>query len=329
MTIRRRAALVGSLAGLAATPFVHGAAKAQTAGFPSHPLTLIVPFPAGGPADIFGRFLAQGMSASLKQSVVVENKSGAAGVTGMDYVAKAADAHTIGIYSASAGAIMQSLMPKMPYKPGIDLAPVILVVRIQEVLVVNNKFGVSDFKGLLAKLKANPGKFSYGSAGTGGITHLATELFKEETGTDILHVPYRGAAPATNDLIADTVQMALLDIPVLLPHIRSGALKPLAVSSDTRAPLLPDVPTMRELGYPKVNSDNWYGLGAPGLASLKYRGRLHDAAAEALKAKELIDAFAAVGGIVGGGSTEEFARFQREEVAKWAEVIKAANVKLE
>jgi len=319
----------GALAGLASTPFLRGAAQAQTAGFPSHPLTLIVPFPAGGPADIFGRFLAQGMSASLKQSVVVENKSGAAGVTGMDYVAKAADAHTIGIYSASAGAIMQSLMPKMPYKPGIDLAPVILVVRIQEVLVVNNKFGVSDFKGLLAKLKANPGKFSYGSAGTGGITHLATELFKQETGTDILHVPYRGAAPATNDLIADTVQIALLDIPVLLPHIRSGALKPLAISSDTRAPLLPDVPTMRELGYPRVNSDNWYGLGAPGLASLKYRGRLRDAAAEALKAKELIDAFAAVGGIVGGGSSEEFARFQREEVAKWAEVIKAANVKLE
>jgi tripartite-type tricarboxylate transporter receptor subunit TctC len=317
------------LAGLASAPFLRGAAQAQTAGFPSHPLTLIVPFPAGGPADIFGRFLAQGMSASLKQSVVVENKSGAAGVTGMDYVAKAADAHTIGIYSASAGGIMQSLMPKMPYKPGIDLAPVILVVRVQEVLVVNNKFGVSDFKGLIAKLKANPGKFSYGSAGTGGITHLATELFKEQTGTDILHVPYRGAAPATNDLIADTVQMALLDIPVLLPHIRSGALKALAISSDTRAPLLPDVPTMRELGYPKVNSDNWYGLGAPGVAQLKDRERLHDAAAEALKSKELIDAYGAVGGIVGGGSSEEFANFQRKEVAKWAEVIKVANVTLE
>jgi tripartite-type tricarboxylate transporter receptor subunit TctC len=319
----------GALAGLASAPFLRGAAQAQTAGFPSHPLTLIVPFPAGGPADIFGRFLAQGMSASLKQSVVVENKSGAAGVTGMDYVAKAADAHTIGIYSASAGGIMQSLMPKMPYKPGIDLAPVILVVRVQEVLVVNNKFGVSDFKGLIAKLKANPGKFSYGSAGTGGITHLATELFKEQTGTDILHVPYRGAAPATNDLIADTVQMALLDIPVLLPHIRSGALKALAISSDTRAPLLPDVPTMRELGYPKVNSDNWYGLGAPGVAQLKDRERLHDAAAEALKSKELIDAYGAVGGIVGGGSSEEFANFQRKEVAKWAEVIKVANVTLE
>lgn len=319
----------GVVAGLGAAPFLRGAAKAQTAGFPSHPLTLIVPFPAGGPADIFGRYLAQGMSANLHQSVVVENKSGAAGVTGMDYVAKASDAHVIGIMSASAGAIMQSLMPKMPYKPGVDLAPVILVVRIQEVLVVNAKFGVSDFKGLIDRLKANPGKFSYGSAGTGGITHLATELFKHETGTDILHVPYRGAAPATNDLIADTVQLALLDIPVLLPHIRSGAVKPLAVSSETRAPLLPEVPTMGELGFPKVNSDNWYGLGAPGSTPLKDRERLHDAAAEALKSKELIDAYAAVGGIVDGGSSGEFARFQRKEVAKWAEVIKLADVKLE
>jgi tripartite-type tricarboxylate transporter receptor subunit TctC len=319
----------GTLAGLVSAPFLQGAAQAQTASFPNHPLTLVVPFPAGGPADIFGRYLAQGMSANLKQSVVVENKSGAAGVTGMDYVAKAADAHAMGIYSASAGAIMQSLMPKMPYKPGIDLAPVILVVRIQEVLVVNDKFGVSDFKGLIEKLKASPGKFSYGSAGTGGITHLATELFKRETGTDILHVPYRGAAPATNDLIADTVQVALLDIPVLLPHIRSGALKALAISSETRAPLLPEVPTMRELGFPRVNSDNWYALGAPGSAQLKDRERLHDAAAEAMKSKELIEAYAAVGGIVGGGSSEEFARFQREEVAKWAEVIRDANVKLE
>jgi tripartite-type tricarboxylate transporter receptor subunit TctC len=325
MTVSRR----GALAGLAAAPFLRTAAHAQSGPFPNHPLTLIVPFPAGGPADIFGRYLAQGMSADLHQSVVVENKSGAAGVTGMDFVAKATDAHTLGIQSASAGAIMQSLMDKMPYRPGVDLAPVILVVRIQEVLVVNAKFGVSTFAELLAKLKANPGKYSYGSAGTGGITHLATELFKRETGTDMLHVPYRGAAPATNDLIADTVQLALLDIPVLLPHIRSGAVKALAVSSDTRAALLPDVPTMRELGYPKVNSDNWYGLAAPGTALRRDRERLHEAAATALKSQALIDAFAAVGGIVGGGSSEQLAHFQREEVAKWAEVIKAANVKLE
>lgn len=325
MTLSRRAAV----SGLAALPLLPRAALAQQASFPTRPVTLIVPFPAGGPADIFGRYLAQGMAADLHQSVVVENKSGVAGVTGMDYVAKSPDAHTIGLMSASAGAIMQSLMPRMPYRPGIDLAPVILVVRVQEVLVVNAKLGISTFKELITKLKAEPGKYTYGSAGTGGITHLATELFKRETGTDILHVPYRGAAPATNDLIANTVQLALLDLPVLLPHIRSGAVKPLAVSSDTRAKLLPDVPTMRELGYPKVNSDNWYGLGAPGAASLAERQRIHDAAATALKSKDLIDAYTAVGGVVAGGTAEEFARFQREEVGKWAEVIKTANVKLE
>ena len=321
--ITRRAAL----AGLAAFPALGAAAEQPT--FPSKPLTMVVPFPAGGPADIFGRYLAQGMSANLKQSVIVDNKSGVSGVTGMDFVAKSGDAHVMGMMSASAGAIMQSLMPKMPYRPAVDLAPVILVVRIQEVLAVNAKFGVANVKELVAKLKAEPGKYSYGSAGTGGITHLATELFKRETGTDILHVPYRGAAPATNDLIADTVQMALLDIPVLLPHIRSGAVKALAVTSDTRALLLPDVPTMRELGYPKVNSDNWYGLGSPGSAPLKDRARIHDAAAAALQSKELIDAYAGVGGIVAGGSSEEFARFQREEVAKWAEIIQLSNVKLE
>jgi len=327
MRLSRRSALAG-LGAASLAPSLATTARAQA--FPSRPLTLVVPFPAGGPADIFGRHLAQGMSTNLGKPVVVENKSGVAGVTGMDFVAKAgADAHVMGIASASAGSIMQSLMPKMPYDPDRDLAPVILVVKVQEVVVVNAQLGVNDVKALLARVKAEPGKWTFGSAGTGGISHLALELFKRETGTDILHVPYRGAAPATNDLIANTVQMALLDLPVLLPHIRSGAVKPLAVTSDTRAKLLPDVPTMRELGYPKVNSDNWYGLGAPGAASLAERQRIHDAAATALKSKDLIDAYTAVGGVVAGGTAEEFARFQREEVAKWAEVIKAANVKLE
>ena len=321
--ITRRAAL----AGLATLPAVEGRAEPA---FPSKPLTLIVPFPAGGPADIFGRFLAQGMSTDLGKPVVVENKSGVAGVTGMDFVAKSgSDAHVMGIMSASAGAIMQSLMPKMPYDPEKDLAPQILVVRVQEVLVVNAKLGIDDFKTLLARLKAEPGKFSYGSAGTGGITHLACELFKRETGTDILHVPYRGAAPATNDLVAGLVQLTILDVPVLLPHIKTGALKALAVTSDMRAPLLPDVPTMAELGFPRVNSDNWYALASPGAASVADRQRVHDAAAVALKSKALIDAYAAVGGIVGGGSAEDFERFRRAEVQKWAEVAKLANVKLE
>lgn len=323
MSITRR----GALAGLAALPAT--AARAQ-APFPGKPLTLVVPFPAGGPADLFGRNLAQAMSPHLGQPVLVENKSGAAGVTGTDFVAKAgSDAHVMGLMSASAGAIMPSLMPKMPYDPARDIAPVVLVVRVQEILAINTKLGIGDLKTFIAHARANPGKVSCGSAGTGGITHLAIELFKRETGTDLLHVPYRGAAPATNDLLAGTVDTVLLDISVLLPHIRAGTVKPLAVTSDTRAPLLPDVPSMREMGFPKVNSDNWYALMAPGNASLEHRQKIFAAASAALKSKEVIDAYAAVGGVVGGGTSAELAAFLRQENDKWAAVIKDANVKLE
>lgn len=326
MTFTRR----GVIAGLAAAPFLREAANAQSAGFPSHPLTLVIPFPAGGPSDVFGRYLAQGMASRLGQSVIVENKSGAAGVTGVDFVAKAgSDAHVMGMMSASAGAIMQHLMPKMPYDPKKDIAPITLMTRVQEMLVVNSKLGIDDFKSFVAAAKARPGKLTCGSAGTGGITHLAIELLKHEAGIDILHVPYRGAAPATNDLIAGTVDSTLLDISISLPHIRAGTVKALAVSSDTRAVLLPDVPTMRELGLPKVNSDNWYALISPGQSLLSSRQKIHAAAVEALHSKEVIDAFAAVGGLAVGGTSEELAAFLRAESAKWAEVIKYANVKLE
>ncbi len=325
MSITRRVAV----GGLAALPFVQAKAEAQQT-FPSKPFTLVVPFPAGGPADIFGRNLAERMSPFLGQPVLVENKSGAAGVTGVDFVAKAGtDAHVMGLMSASAGAIMQSLMPKMPFDPAKDLAPQILVVRVQEVFAVSSKLGINDLKSFIAYAKANPGKVTCGSAGTGGITHLAIELFKRETGCDILHVPYRGAAPATNDLLAGTVDTVLLDISILLPHARAGTIKILAVTSDTRAPLLPDVPTMREMGYPKVNSDNWYALISPGAAPPDARKKVFDAATAALKTKEIAEAYEKVGGVVGGGTTAELQAFLKEEVVKWAAIIKAANVKLE
>jgi tripartite-type tricarboxylate transporter receptor subunit TctC len=312
--------------GLAALPFAQ--ANAQPS-FPSKPCTLVVPFPAGGPADIFGRNLAERMTPLLGQQIVIENKSGAAGVTGVDFVAKAGtDAHVMGLMSSSAGAIMPSLMPKMPFDLAKDIAPQILVVRVQEVFAVSSKLGVDDFKSFLAYAKAHPG-ISCGSAGTGGITHLAIELFKRETGADLLHVPYRGAAPATNDLVSGTVQSVLLDVPVLLPHVRSGSIRILAVTSDTRSPLLPDVPTMRELGYPKVNSDNWYALISPGAAPAEARKKVFDAASAALKTREIADAYAAVGAVVGGGTTQELMAFLKQEADKWAAIVKSANVKLE
>lgn len=321
MKITRRVAA----GGLAAFPFFGAQAQAN---FPNRPCTLVVPFPAGGPADIFGRNLAERISPFLGQPVVVENKSGAAGVTGVDFVAKSSDPHVMGLMSASAGAIMQSLMPKMPFEAR-DIAPQLLVVRVQEVFAISSKLGINDLKSFIAYAKANPGKVTCGSAGTGGITHLAIELFKRETGTDLLHVPYRGAAPATNDLLSGTVDAVLLDISVLIPHARTGAIKVLAVTSDTRAPLMPDVPTMREMGYPKVNSDNWYALISPGATPADARKKVFDAATAALKTKEIAEAYGAAGGVVGGGTTDELKAFLKEEAVKWAAVIKAANVKLE
>jgi len=269
------------------------------------------------------------MAPLLGQPVLVDNKSGAAGVTGVDYVVKAADPHVMGLVSASAGAIMPSLMPKMPYDPARDIAPQILVVRVQEVFAVSSKLGIGDLKTFLEKAKASPGKLTCGSAGTGGITHLAIELFKRETGTDLLHVPYRGAAPATNDLLAGTVDTALLDLSVLVPHVRSGAVKVLAVTSDARSTLVPDAPTMREMGYPRVNSDNWYALLSPASAPPEARRKIHDAATQALTSKELAEAFAAVGGVVGGGTSEQVRAFIAEETERWAAIIRMANVKLE
>ena len=327
MTISRRTALGAALGGLAALPL--GEAGAQTP-FPNKSMTLVIPFPAGGPSDVFGRHLAQGMASRIGQSVVVENKSGAAGVTGVDFVAKAgSDAHVMGMMSTSAGAIMPTLMPRMPYDPKKDIAPITLMVRVQEMLVVNSKLGINDFKGFVAAAKAKPGKITCGSAGTGGITHLAIELLKHEANIDILHVPYRGAAPATNDLLSGTVDSTLLDMSISLAHIRAGTVKALAVTSDTRSPLLPDVPTMRELGLPKVNSDNWYALISPGASPLASRKKIHDVAVETLRSKEVVDAYAAVGGAVVGNTPEELARFLVTEREKWAAVVKFANVKLE
>lgn len=324
MTISRR----GAFAGLSALSLASGARAQQP--FPTKPMTLVVPFPAGGPSDVFGRHLAQGMAGRIGQSVLVENKSGAAGVTGVDFVAKSgSDSHVMGMMSASAGAIMQHLMPRMPYDPAKDIAPITLMVRVQELLVVSTKLGITDFAGFLAAAKAKPGKLTCGSAGTGGITHLAIELLKHEAGIDILHVPYRGAAPATNDLLSGTVDSTLLDITVSLAHIRSGAVKALAVTSDTRSPLLPDVPTMRELGLPKVNSDNWYALISPGEAPLAVRQKIHAAAVATLQSKEVADAYAAVGGVVVGGTPEELTKFLAAESVKWSEVVRFSKVKLE
>jgi tripartite-type tricarboxylate transporter receptor subunit TctC len=299
-------------------------------GYPTKPVRLIVPFPAGGPADIFGRTFAQALAAQLGQPVVVENKSGVGGVVGVDAVAKSApDGYTLGFAGAAALSTAQFMMASMPFDPQKDLALVTLATRVPEVLVVSPKLNIKTVNELITHAKANPGKVNFASAGAGSITHLAGELLKTEAKLDIVHVPYKGTAPAVNDLLGGQVQILIADVPVLLPHIRAGALVPLAVTSGTRAPSVPEVPTTAEVGLPNVLSDNWYGLVAPARMPPDVLQRIHAAAVAALRSPEVVDTFTKQSAIAAPTKPEEFAAFVREERTKWAPIVQATGAKME
>ena len=316
------------LLALAIAASVLAPAGAQT--FPAKPLRLIVPFPAGGPADIFGRFLAQGMSGQLGQPVVIENISGASGVLGVDRAARSApDGYTLALISSTAASIGPFAMASMPFDPAKDLALITTAVRVPEVVVVNSALAVNSLAELISHAKANPGKVNYGSAGSGGITHLAGELLKVEAGVDIVHVPYKGAAPAVNDLVGAQVQMGIFDVPVVLPHIRSGKLRALAVTSTNRAATLPETPTTAEAGYAKVLSDNWYGLVGPLGMPPAVLKRIHGAAVAALGSGSVAEQYAKVGGVPMPSTPEEFAAYLAQDQAKWSRVVKAIGFKAE
>ena len=315
--------LLAALAWVAA--FFSGGASAQ---YPSRPVHLIVGFPAGGPADIFGRTFAQALSAGLGQPVVVENKSGVGGVLGIDAVAKSApDGYTLGFNNQGSVAMAPYALTKMPFNPNKDLALITTVVKVPEVVVVNPSLPVNTLAELIAYAKAHPGKIAFGSAGAGGITHLACELLKSEAKIDVLHVPYKGAAPAVSDLLGGQVQMGIFDVPVVLPHIKSGKFRALALTSAKRAPSLPDVPTTAEAGYPRVISDNWYGLVAAAGTPPAVLKRIHEAAMAALKSPALIEQFAKVSGIPAPMTPEEYRTFLGEEQARWGTIIKAIGFK--
>jgi tripartite-type tricarboxylate transporter receptor subunit TctC len=292
--------------------------------YPSKPIRMVVPFPAGGPADIFGRGLAQGMSADLGQPVIIENIGGIGGVLGVDRVAKSApDGYMLAFNSASTLSIAPFSLSKMPYDVKKDFALITLVVRVAEVLAVHPSLPVSSLAELISYAKANPGKINFGSAGGGSITHLAGELLKAEAKVEMMHVPYKGAAPAVNDLLGGQVQMGIFDVPILLGHIRSGKLKALAVTSARRAPALPDVPTTAEGMYPSVTSDNWYGLVAPAATPAQIQKRIHAAAMSALKSAAVTEQFMKVGGLASPGSQQDYASFLADEQAKWSRVVTA------
>jgi tripartite-type tricarboxylate transporter receptor subunit TctC len=301
-------------------------ALAAAQDFPAKPIKLIVPFPAGGPNDIIARIVGQRMSELTKQPVIIDNRGGAGGALGTDAVAKAApDGYTIGIVNLGALAINQS-MEKVPYETLKDLAPVTLVVTVPEMLVVASNVPAKNMSELVALAKAQPGKLNFASTGPGSLPHLAGELLKLTAQIDIAHVPYRGAAPAINDLLGQQVQMTFLDLPAILPHIRSGTLKPIALGTDARAPTAPDVPTTFELGMPALRIENWYGMVAPAATPPAVIAVLNRITTTALADPAVKEKLAEQGLTTVGNSPEQFRDYIAAETAKWAKVIKDAGV---
>jgi len=294
--------------------------------FPSKTIRLIVPFPPGGPNDIIARVVSQRMSEILKQTIIVDNRSGQGGVVGTDVVAKAPpDGYTIAIASAGALAISPS-MEKVAYDTLKDLQPITLVAKVPEMLVVATNVPADNMQELVKLAKAEPGKLNFASSGPGSMPHLAGELFKLTADINIVHVPYRGAAPAVNDLLAQQVQMVFLDLPVLLPQIKAGKLKPIAVGTTQRVQSLPDVPTTVEAGMPNLQTENWYGMVAPAKTPPEIVAILNKAASEAMKDPAVIEKLASQGAILVGDSPEHFRDYIDSETKKWAKVIVDAGV---
>jgi tripartite-type tricarboxylate transporter receptor subunit TctC len=297
--------------------------------FPNKPIRLIVPFPAGGPNDIIARVIGQRMSELIKQPVLIDNRGGQGGVLGTDAVAKAnPDGYTIAISSAGALAISPS-MEKVAYDTLRDLQPVTLVAKVPEMLVVASNVPARDMSELVALAKAQPGKLNFASSGPGSLPHLAGELLKLTAKIDIVHVPYRGAAPAVNDLLGQQVQMAFLDLPVLLPQIRAGALRPIAMGSPDRAPTAPEVPTTAEAGMPDLLAENWYGMVAPAGTPPAIVATLNRIATEAMRDPAVKERLASQGATLIGDTPEHFRSFINAEIKKWAKVIKDAGVATE
>jgi tripartite-type tricarboxylate transporter receptor subunit TctC len=296
--------------------------------YPTRPIKLIVPFPAGGPADTIARIYAERMQALLGQPVIVESRSGAGGITGVDAVAKSEpNGYTIGISSPGALAINPSAQTNMPYNVQKDLKPISLVVRVPEILVIAPNVKATTIEELLALSKAQD--INFASTGAGSMPHLAAELFKLKSGVKSQHVPYRGAAPAVNDLLGSQVQWMFADIPILLPHVKAGTFKALGIGSTKRSAALPDLKTFGEQGLPEVLADNWYGLIAPIATPPDIIAKLNKVANEAAKSKEVIDKLAVQGVDAEGSTPEVFAKMIEDETRKWGEVIRATGIKLD
>jgi len=303
---------------------------AQAQAYPGKPIRWIVPYPGGGITDVVTRVVTQKMSGALGQPVVVDNKPGANSIIGSDLAAKAApDGYTILTVIAGYAANVTLYQGKLPFNPSKDLVPISLAGIAPLILTVNNNFPARDVKELIAYAKANPGKVNFGSSGIGAAAHLTTELLKQTAGIDMVHVPFKGTAPALQAVMAGDIQM-LVDVPSsLMPHVRGGKIKALAMFSAKRVQGAQEVPTMAEAGGPAIESSTWVMFMAPGGTPRAIIDRLAAETAKAVNEPDIRERFSQSGIIPVGNSPAEAQKFLDEEVARWAKVITTAGVKAE
>ncbi|MBR0649197.1 tripartite tricarboxylate transporter substrate binding protein [Roseomonas terrae] len=311
-----------------ALPALIGRAQAQA--FPDQPIRLIVPFAPGGPADLIARTVGRSMGEKLGKPVVVEARAGAGGLIGVDYVAKARpDGHTLVLASSGAMAVLPHLQPNMPFDPRTDLSPITQVLAVPQIVSSAPNLGPKSLAELVAMAKARPGQLTYGSAGIGSSLHLAGELLKLRAGIDIVHVPFRGAAPAVTELLAGRIQILLADVPALISHVRGGAVPALAITSPQRLSIMPDVPTAEEAGVPGLISETWYGVLGPAGIPADRLAILSAATKAALDDPETRRVLSEQGGRIVASNPDEFATFIRAAYDQWGEVVRATGMRLE
>ncbi|HZN85356.1 MAG TPA: tripartite tricarboxylate transporter substrate binding protein [Burkholderiales bacterium] len=304
-------------------------ACAAQAQYPNRPVKLIVPFPPAGATDIVGRIVAQKLGEQLGQSVVVENRPGAGGSIGSDLVAKSSpDGYTLLIATSSTHSI-GPVLQKLPYDPLKDFAPITHVANVPNVLVVSPKLPVGSVAELIALAKSKPGQLNFASSGVGTIVHLNAELFKMLAGVDLVHVPYKGTALSIPDVANGSIAMLFDSLASVQPHIKAGRVRPLAVNAQKRSALMPEVPTLAEAGMPAFDRYTWFGMFAPAGTPAAIVDRVQGEVLAALKAPDLLERFAAAGAEAVGSTPEQFVERIKSDAAKWAQVIKAANVKVQ
>jgi tripartite-type tricarboxylate transporter receptor subunit TctC len=317
------------ISALCAALLTVAAPQAQT-NYPNKPITVVVPYGAGGSADSRSRQLAQKMSVILKQPFVIDNKPGAGGNIGTEFVARSTpDGYTIGMGNFAPMAVNKTLFGNLRYDPETDLIPIILIEKGPLVLVVNPNSPYKTIQDIVTAAKAKPGTLTFSSGGIGGSHQLSAELFMQNAGIQMIHVPYKSGSAGLTDLMGGNVDMMFDQMYSAVPSIRADKLRPIAITSKKRSPLFPNVPSFAELGYPKVEVLNWQGFIAPAGTPKPIIDALNKAANEALKDPQLRELMLSQGNEIGGGTPADFAALIKSEAAKWSAVVKAGNIKPE